>query len=320
MRAAVILLGVATALAAGALAATVGAGPQGLGVGATALLALAVGMLSALTWRLRRALAGERETNARLQRANLALERFTALVSHDLREPLAAVAISSERLAADLRDRLDDGERELLSYVISGTEEMRGLVEGMLAAARGRDGASGERTVVSCAGLAQQAVAALGPRILERGASVQIGPLPAVEGDAAALRSVFQNLLSNALKFVPPERTPRVHVHADRRPAAWRFTVEDNGVGVDPAEAEGVFAMLARGSGAAGFPGTGLGLASCRSVVERHGGRIWIEPAPGGGTRVAFTLPAPPESSGAAAAAAAPQAAGAASSSMPRWA
>ncbi len=256
-----------------------------------ALFLAAIVLLATLTLRLRRALAEERRTTAELERANQALERFTALVSHDLREPLSAIAISSERLTVRLRERLDDEEDELLGYVTAGTQEMRGLIDGFLSAAREREPRRA-RNLVSTHTLAEQALAALRPRVLARDAKVVLAPLPAVEGDPAALRSLFQNLFSNALKFVPPERTPEIYVHAERRRGAWRFTVQDNGVGIDPDEIDDVFAMLARGSGAARFPGTGLGLASCRAVVERHGGRIWMEPSQGGGTRVAFTLPA----------------------------
>jgi len=118
------------------------------------------------------------------------------------------------------------------------------------------------------------------------------GALPTVEGDPQQLGQLFQNLLGNALKFTPADRTPEIEVSARREPAGWVFTVDDNGIGFDEAHAERIFGMFQRLHGRDEYPGTGVGLAIARKVVERHGGRIWAEPRPAGGARFRFQLPA----------------------------
>jgi signal transduction histidine kinase len=132
-----------------------------------------------------------------------------------------------------------------------------------------------------------------GVDLLHVGESVDLGPLPPVQGDAYALGQLFQNLIGNAVKFVPEDREPHVEVTAEPEPEApaWRFTIADNGIGIDPRHADRIFRMFQRLHGRDEFPGTGIGLAIAKKVVERHGGEIWTEPRDDGGTRFCFTLP-----------------------------
>jgi signal transduction histidine kinase len=131
----------------------------------------------------------------------------------------------------------------------------------------------------------------LAPRLEETGARVEIGELPAVQADPPQLQRVFQNLLSNAIKYTAPDVEPRVLVSGRRADGGCELAVADNGIGIDPRNAERVFEMFARVHGGAEYRGTGLGLAICRRIVERHGGRVWVEPNPGGGSVFRLTLP-----------------------------
>jgi signal transduction histidine kinase len=131
----------------------------------------------------------------------------------------------------------------------------------------------------------------LAASLAERGAIVQAGPLPMVWGDERRIAQVLQNLLANAVKFCPADRTPVIDVNARRVASGWRVEVRDNGIGIDPRHAARVFGMFERLHGEDAYPGTGVGLAICQRIVERHGGRIWIDAPAGGGTLVSFTLP-----------------------------
>ena len=140
--------------------------------------------------------------------------------------------------------------------------------------------------------LVTEVLAALQREIEGRDAQVAVGELPPVQGDRAHVAQVFQNLVSNAVKFTPAERRPEIAVAADSENGFVRFSVTDNGIGVAPAEAESVFEMFARSADGASYEGTGIGLAVCARLVGSHGGRLWVEPAPGRGSRFCFTLPA----------------------------
>jgi signal transduction histidine kinase len=174
---------------------------------------------------------------------------------------------------------------EVLALLRASTERARALIDGVLTYAR-----AGElkREPVALGRIMAEVVDDLRPRLEEAGATLEVGELPEVDGDARQLRRVLQNLVANAVKF-RSDAPPHVQVSARYGSEAWVVTVRDNGIGVDPDHASRIFAMFARVNGES--DGTGVGLAVCRRVVEAHGGRIWVEPAEGGGSAFRFTLP-----------------------------
>jgi signal transduction histidine kinase len=236
----------------------------------------------------------ERErARAELERSNADLEAFAYVASHDLAEPLRSVAGFVALLGRQYGDRLDDRAREFIAFAVDGVERMQRMIDDLLLYARA--GTTDLRLERVAAG---EPVAAalrdLGTAVAERGAIVEIGELPMLRGDPGQLQRVFQNLLGNAIKFTAPGVTPRVTVSGRTGDGASEISVADNGIGIDPAQVERAFEMFARiPGGAAEHQGTGLGLAISRRIVERHGGRLWVEPNAGGGSVFRLTLPLP---------------------------
>ena len=210
------------------------------------------------------------------------LVSYADVVAHDLSEPIASIL-----LLVGLLERR--GNEPPPAYVLrrlrDSARNARELIDAILSYAR-----AGElRTErVALGDLMSELAEEVGPRLEDAGATLDVGELPEVEGDPTQLRRVLQNLVGNAVKFHGDD-PPRVEVSAERDREEWVVTVRDNGVGIDPDHATRIFGMFARG--AAGADGTGIGLAVCRRVVEAHGGRIWVEPAEGGGSAFRFTLP-----------------------------
>jgi signal transduction histidine kinase len=222
-----------------------------------------------------------------LERSNRELDQFAAVTSHDLKEPLQTVTVFAGLLDRDYRDQLDDSGRSFLESILAGTDRMRNLIRDLLEYSRvGHGELHLER--VPAEEMLGQACDNLAGRISERNADVTTDELPTVNVDPKQICQVFQNLLSNALKF-SDEATPRVHVSASSTVGSWRFSVADNGVGIDPRHAERIFQPFARLGGAT--EGTGIGLAICQKIVEHHGGRIWVEGRPGEGSTFHFTIP-----------------------------
>ncbi|MDX2170300.1 MAG: PAS domain S-box protein [Deltaproteobacteria bacterium] len=230
------------------------------------------------------------ERTAELARSNADLEQFAYVASHDLQEPLRAVASYTQLLARRYRDRLDGDALRFIDRAGGAVTRMQALIRDLLAYSR--VGTRGEdMTVADCAAVLADVLDDLQPAIAESGAVVTHTPLPVVPGDPSQLRQLFQNLIGNAIKF-RDRAAPRVHVEAARDGEAWRFTVRDNGIGIEPDYAERVFVIFQRLHSRRDYPGTGVGLAICKKIVERHGGRIWVDPAATGGTAVCFRLPA----------------------------
>jgi signal transduction histidine kinase len=210
------------------------------------------------------------------------LRSYADVVAHDLREPITGLA----HLVALLERRGDSPpEPEVLELMRASTERARELIDGVLSYAR-----AGElrRERVALAAVMDEVAEDLRPTLEEAEASLSVGELPSVDGDARQLRRLLQNLVGNAVRFRGDE-PPRVEVGAARAGEDWVVTVRDNGVGVAPEDVRRIFAMFSRADGER--DGTGIGLAVCRRVVEAHGGRIWVEPAEGGGSAFRFTLP-----------------------------
>ncbi|HEY7062060.1 MAG TPA: ATP-binding protein [Chloroflexota bacterium] len=238
---------------------------------------------------LRRTAERLAQQTAELERSNAELQQFAYVASHDLQEPLRMVASYTQLLARRYGDKLDDDAREFIDFAVDGARRMQALINDLLAYSRvGTRGA--EFAPTDCNAVVDQVVADLGAAIEDERAVVTRGDLPTVLADATQLQQLLQNLIANAIKF-HGERPPRVAVTAERRASEWLFSVRDNGIGIDPEYADRIFVIFQRLHSRAEYPGTGIGLAICKKIVERHGGRIWMESTPGEGTTFCFTLP-----------------------------
>jgi light-regulated signal transduction histidine kinase (bacteriophytochrome) len=237
---------------------------------------------------LERANAELAETTARLERSNEELQRFATVASHDLREPLRVVSGFADLLARRHGDQLGPDGNRFVEAITGGVKRMDEMISDLLAYARaGRVDQPLE--TVDTNEIVGDVLAGLQRAIDDAHAEVEVEQLPMVNGNAASLRQLFQNLIANAIKFVE-DGSPRVRVWAAEVPEGWRFTVRDNGIGIDPEQAERIFGMFTRLHGSERYPGTGVGLAVCQRIVDVHGGRIWVEEAPGGGSQFMFTI------------------------------
>ncbi|WP_084468305.1 sensor histidine kinase [Actinokineospora inagensis] len=227
-----------------------------------------------------------------LKRSNAELEQFAYVASHDLQEPLRKVASFCQLLERRYAGQLDERADQYIAFAVDGAKRMQVLINDLLAFSRvGRH--ARDRTPVSCAELVAQAQTNLAEAIEDAGAVVEVGDLPVVLAEAPLLTAVFQNLIGNAVKF-RGEAPPVVHVSAEPDGDNHVFTVSDNGIGIEPEFAERVFVIFQRLHGKDAYPGTGIGLALCRKIIEYHGGRIWLDHADTG-TTFRFTLPATPD-------------------------
>jgi len=225
-----------------------------------------------------------------LARSNAELEDFAYVVSHDLREPLHNVTAYVRLLAKDYQGKLGADADEYLRYALDGAGWMQTLIDDLLTYARATtDKKALEPT--DFAPVVSQAIANLSAAIEEQRATVTYEPMPTVPADGRAMTQVFQNLIENALKFRGQE-PPSVHLGAERRAGDWVFSVRDNGIGIDPAHTKHLFTIFHRLHSRREYPGSGIGLAICKKIVERHGGRIWVESEPGCGATFSFTIPA----------------------------
>jgi light-regulated signal transduction histidine kinase (bacteriophytochrome) len=225
---------------------------------------------------------------AELERSNAELEQFAYVASHDLSEPLRMISGFTQLLAQRYRGRLDGDADEFIAYVVDGVERMQALINDLLEYSRvGRR--TWRREPVDVGAVVEDTLRALRPAIEEAGASVDVGPLPTLPADAVQLGQVFLNLIGNAIKF-RGEEPPRVRVSAQQVRGGWRFEVADNGIGIEPRHGERIFKMFQRLHARDSYAGTGIGLAISKKIVERHGGRIWVEAGEGGGSRFLFTV------------------------------
>jgi signal transduction histidine kinase len=243
-----------------------------------------------VNWRAAEALRAEVVAHAGdLERSNRELEEFAYVASHDLAEPLRT--ISSYLDLIERRAQLDDDSRQFFAFARGGAERMRRLIDDLLRYSRaGRSEIS--RRPVQAAEVIDQTMRDLAAEIEAAGARVECDDLPVVEADPVLLRQLFQNLVSNAVKFRDDE-PPVVRVSGRELAEGWEFTVQDNGIGVPADHAERVFKMFQRLHHRYEYDGTGIGLSVCQRIVERHGGRIRVEPAEGRGSRFVFTIANP---------------------------
>lgn len=229
-----------------------------------------------------------RERTAELRRSNEDLQQFAYVASHDLQEPLRAVSNFTQLLGRRYRGRLGPDADEFITFAIDGCQRMQHLISDLLSYCRlDRAGAFGS---VEGNEALDQALANLQVAIEESGVTITREELPAVEGDRIQLVQLFQNLIGNAIKF-RGDRHPEVAIGARRDGNFWTFFVRDNGIGLEPRHADRIFVIFQRLHGRGEYKGTGIGLSICKKIVERHGGRIWVESEIGKGSTFLFTLP-----------------------------
>ena len=232
----------------------------------------------------------QRQRERELARSNAELSRFAFLAAHELKSPLQAVSGFAALLDQMYGPELEPQAREFVGWIADGATRMDSVIEGLLAYCS-VDSDDILHEAVDLDEVATDALRQLDCQVAARKAVVSVDVLPWVTGDQVQMGELLQNLLVNALKFVPDDRRPEVHVSAERALDCWTVTVADNGIGVDDAARERIFAMFERLHPRERFKGTGIGLSICKRIVERQGGTIWVEPNPGGGSRFRFTVP-----------------------------
>jgi PAS domain S-box-containing protein len=228
-------------------------------------------------------------TLAELERSNKDLEQFAYIASHDLQEPLRTISGFVQLIRERYQDRLDEKANKFIAFIVEATERMHEMIKDMLAFSRIGTSREAFGPVESQQAL-DRAISQLGRKFEETGAKVTHSELPIVTGDILQLTQLLQNLIDNALNF-RRETPPEIHIDAALRGHEWFFSVRDNGIGFDPKYADKLFIIFQRLHGRKDYAGSGIGLAVCKKIVERHGGRIWAESTPGNGATFHFTLP-----------------------------
>jgi light-regulated signal transduction histidine kinase (bacteriophytochrome) len=226
---------------------------------------------------------------AELQRSNVELSQYAYVASHDLQEPLRMVVTYTDKLGQHLEGRLDERAQQWAEYVVEGASRMQSLIEGLLEFSRVRP-EEAEFTHVDCGVVLRRALGNVQAAIQESGAAVTHGPMPTISADALQLLQLFQNLIGNALKF-RGDAPSVIHVSCRREGAYWHFSVSDNGIGIDPADAERIFVLFQRLHSKDDYAGAGIGLALCKKIIEAHHGRIWVDSKRAVGSTFHFLVP-----------------------------
>jgi len=229
-----------------------------------------------------------KQITAEMQRSNTELEQFAYVISHDLQEPLRMVSSYTQLLAKRYQSKLDADADEFIAYAVDGAKRMQALLYDLLEYSR--VGTRGKPfSLANCKDIVEQAMANLKVAIEESGALVSYDTLPTIMADEGQLVRLFQNLIGNAIKF-RREEPPRVHISANRSYNVVVFSVRDNGIGIGPQHSQSIFEIFRRLHTKEEYPGTGMGLAICKKIVERHGGRISVQSQPGEGSTFYFTI------------------------------
>jgi light-regulated signal transduction histidine kinase (bacteriophytochrome) len=238
-----------------------------------------------------RLMAEERlhQASANLERSNTELQQFAYTASHDLNEPLRMITSYLQLLQDRLKGKLDAQANEFIDYAMDGAQRMRALIADLLAYSR-LEAQKNTFEETDCEEVFDTAIQNLRVAIEENKATINRAPLPHVCGDPLQLTQVFQNLIGNGLKFHGTD-PPLIQVGANQQDSNWVFSVRDNGIGIDPKDFDRIFVIFQRLHTRQEYSGTGVGLSICKKIVERHGGKIWVESAPRKGSTFYFTLP-----------------------------
>jgi len=229
---------------------------------------------------------------AEAARSNSDLQQFASVAAHDLQEPLRTVAGFGDLLADHLGDQLDAQSLRYIAKAKDGVVRMQILINDLLAYSRIQSKPP-ILVLTDCNGIVETVVKSLNASLRDHGARMVFDSLPTIVADGPQMSQLFQNLVGNAIKFASPDRPPVVQVKAKRQRTEWLFSVEDNGIGIAQEFLDRIFLVFQRLHTTEQYPGTGIGLAICKRIVDRHGGRIWVESVPGQGTTVYFTIRAP---------------------------
>jgi hypothetical protein len=228
-----------------------------------------------------------------MERSNKDLQQFAYVASHDLQEPLRMVSSYVQLLQRRYQGKLDADADDFIGFAVDGATRMQHLIQGLLSYSRiNTHGNPPSPTDVG--EVLEQVTTNLRLAIDESNARITHESVPVVEADATQLVQLFQNLIANAIKFCSA-LPPQIHISAEKEDPYWVFSIRDNGIGLDPEFADRIFAIFQRLHSRKDYPGTGIGLAICKRIVERHGGTIWVTSAPGEGSTFCFTLPASEE-------------------------
>ena len=238
---------------------------------------------------IRRAQEEQRMLIAELARSNTDLEQFAYVASHDLQEPLRMISSYTQLLARRYKDKLDSDANEFIGFAVDGAVRLQALINSLLTYSRvGRRG--NPFTEVDCHNVVAEAIVNLKAAVEESGASIETDDMPVIKGDEMQLVQLFQNLIGNSIKFRSDE-SPQIKISARLEDSKWVFSISDNGIGIDPQYRDRIFVIFQRLHPREKYEGTGMGLAICKKIVERHGGKIWFESAPGSGTTFFFAIP-----------------------------
>ncbi len=228
-----------------------------------------------------------------LARSNSELEQFAYVASHDLQEPLRKIKSYTELLERKYKDQLDERAEKYIAYAVDGAERMQNLIMDLLSYSR--VGTRGKPfSQVDVKEMLERVQSSLQLAIKETGASITIDAMPSIKADPTQVEQLFQNLISNAIKF-RGDKAPEIHISMKRNRKEWVFSVSDNGIGIDPEHREKIFVIFQRLHGRTEYPGTGIGLAICKKIVDRHGGKIWIESNVNSGSTFYFSISIEPK-------------------------
>ncbi|HEU5046809.1 MAG TPA: response regulator [Rickettsiales bacterium] len=228
--------------------------------------------------------------NSVLRQSNEELERFAYICSHDMQEPVRMMNSYAELLSNKYAEQLDEKATKYLRFISSNARHLQKMIMDILEFSRvGRESPTLER--IDSHRVAMEVIGKFESLIAEKGAKIECEDLPVIRTSDTLMRALFQNIIGNALKFHDGSKTPEIHVHAEEQPDGWLFSITDNGIGIDPQYNDKVFAIFQRIHRRELYPGTGIGLSTCKKLVELYGGRIWFESILGAGTTFYFIIP-----------------------------